>query len=261
MFAWSQLKPPHFPLLESTEGILATRRHREDEHAFWMLDTFSSAVSNTIDCQHPSRYSTIAKHAAIIAIDYDQYTRHQSRPPRMPCYKPDEVLTKYTRLAVLHDLLSIPDPGSPSLLTSPALVDEAHRLSLLAFACLVLVPAPEKVNNIAPTLATRLVDLLNEVVVRELDSFRVSNSRLFTATFIWAGMCAQAAVLEDPKYVILLEQVSTLMHYLCDPQNPLPWSEISMAMSCTIWLDLLCDKLGREFWEAACARHAAPLEI
>jgi hypothetical protein len=258
---WRNLQAPHFPLTEPVSMYVGQRQHTEDTQSKQLLETLGAGFRSPHGgLPYDSPNQELHKHAAIVTSDYAQVLRNQKRRPRDPKFRPDEVLLKFTRWMILHDILSIPDPGPTETLTDTELLQEAHRQILLAYAFAMLVPIPPSQNtDLAEMLTGRILCVVAELIAR---SSRNSNPPsaprpdLTLCVIIWAGICAQFAARKDPmKNEPLYELAASYLRDFLRAEHsgivPRTWKEASEVMLSFLWLDAICEVKGRDFWDFA----------
>ncbi|KPI42464.1 uncharacterized protein AB675_9602 [Cyphellophora attinorum] len=256
---WRNLQAPHFPLTEPVSTYIVQRQHTEGPQSQELLKTLGTGFcpSEGSGLPYDSPNQDLHKHAAIVTADYAQVLRNQKRRPRDPKLRPDEVLLKFTRWMILHDILSIPDPGPAETLTDIELLQEANHQILLAYAFAVLVPIPPSQNTeLAEMLTERILRVAAELIARSLDNSPLASAPpadLTLCVIIWAGVCAQFAACKDQvKNERLYESAAAYLRDFLHAQHSSvvrkTWKETSEVMRSYLWLDAICEVKGQEFW-------------
>lgn len=263
--AWRNFQAPHFALPDPTGAYIAWRRHQEDLPAKNLLKILATGF-------HPVPASSscilirtnIHNHAAIITADYDQVLRNKIHTPQDPKYRPDESLLKYSRWIILHNLLSLPDPGLPSLLTDFELQQESYRHIMLAHAFIVLVPLPStsRGTELPAILTERILGVVAELIARATTATTANpdtspaDAVLQPATTlciaIWAGICAKEAERKDTtKGGNMRSLAASYLREILSAHSSLPrdWEGARAIMRTFLWLGSICDARGREVWD------------
>ena len=235
--SFQQLAVPAFPLVRSTKSLLGSWSTAENSssHLAYTLGTSFNGLSTT-----PSfaRLGTAINYVVEITLGYDRYEHSTPDAPIL-----HQVIR--ARSAVIHDILSLPDPPPSTPIPTPtssaiiALDTTIYSLSRLAtFSYLLIALYPiSRENGPHEELARRIQSLLENASL--LNMWETHSSLLVWASML-GGIMAKDTILR-PWYVEHINQ-SGIKHTL------IAWPPVSAVLTGFLWLESECNREGKELW-------------